>query len=346
MDPPGLGPGGERPAARRPWVRPVMAVAALGLVGAAGAGVLRAMHPAGKSATAQPPTGATASVPFSGLLPLGSAGGWARIRRAEIPRLCVTAGSERSRRYPSEVAVQRNRRRNGHRPCLHRDQILRRDPVSDLRPVTPARQMLEPTAGERHRAGRQTETEVTPQVTDNTLDTQHHAQLLSQRRERSVRNIRRCGGRGREDSFIEIVSKPAGRPGGRVHTEAAVLCHSRPAAAGTAADDSLCSRSGTTGLRPVRLSPAKPHAQGMKPSAGHDRRRAGVRPGCAQLRLWGCRGRQPTAICTRRASPTASLLPQRCTDRRYIGRTVRMSCSPRVVMVSKSLRAMAAKLVG
>lgn len=58
--------------------------------------------------------------------------------------------------------------------------------------------------------------------------------------------------------------------------------------------------------------------------------------------------RQPTRAVAQRGHPPmlASLLPQRWAGRRYIGRTVRMSCSPRVVMASKSLRAMAAKLVG
>ena len=42
----------------------------------------------------------------------------------------------------------------------------------------------------------------------------------------------------------------------------------------------------------------------------------------------------------------ASLLSQRCARPIYIGRTVRMSCSPRRAMASKSLWAIAAKLVG
>lgn len=47
---------------------------------------------------------------------------------------------------------------------VHRDQVLRRDPVGDPRPVSPTRQVLEPAPGKRHPAGRQTCTEVTPQI--------------------------------------------------------------------------------------------------------------------------------------------------------------------------------------
>ncbi|MFI1420066.1 RICIN domain-containing protein [Streptomyces sp. NPDC020731] len=105
-DPPVLGPGGEHAATTRLRIRPLIAVVALGLAGAAGAGVLLAASPAGNPTT-QPRTTATASARLPDLLPLASAGSWARIRRAQFPELCVTAGSERSRRYPSEVAVQR-----------------------------------------------------------------------------------------------------------------------------------------------------------------------------------------------------------------------------------------------
>jgi hypothetical protein len=77
--------------------------------------------------------------------------------------------------------VQRDRRRNGDRQGLHRDQILRRDSVGALRPVSPTGQMLEPAAGERHRAGRQTDPEVAAQIVHHTLCIQQHAQPLPQR---------------------------------------------------------------------------------------------------------------------------------------------------------------------
>jgi hypothetical protein len=68
--------------------------------------------------------------------------------------------------------VQRDSRRNGDRQGLHRNQVLRRDPVGGLRPISPTGQMLEPAAGERHRSGQQIDTEVTPQITNDTLGAQ------------------------------------------------------------------------------------------------------------------------------------------------------------------------------
>lgn len=105
-DPPVLEPGGEHAATTRVRIRPLITVAALVLAVAAGAGVLLAASPPGDPTT-QPLTAATTSARLPDLLPLTSAGSWAHIRRAQFPELCVTAGRERSRRYPSEVAVQR-----------------------------------------------------------------------------------------------------------------------------------------------------------------------------------------------------------------------------------------------
>jgi hypothetical protein len=42
---------------------------------------------------------------------------------------------------------------------LHRDQVLRREPVSDLRPVSPTRQMLEPLPVNAAMPERQTDPE-------------------------------------------------------------------------------------------------------------------------------------------------------------------------------------------
>lgn len=55
------------------------------------------------------------------LLPVTSAGSWVRIRPAQAPELCLTAGNERSGRYQSGVAVQRPCTEAGPRSFLQPD---------------------------------------------------------------------------------------------------------------------------------------------------------------------------------------------------------------------------------
>ncbi|MFD7630544.1 RICIN domain-containing protein [Streptomyces sp. NPDC059851] len=81
----------------------LITVAAVALAGAAAAVALIA---AGLTTTTRTAGGAGGRP--AGLLPLKSAGSWARIRPAQAPELCLTAGRERSGRYASEVAVQRS----------------------------------------------------------------------------------------------------------------------------------------------------------------------------------------------------------------------------------------------
>ncbi|MCX4625527.1 XRE family transcriptional regulator [Streptomyces sp. NBC_01443] len=83
--------------------RPVTVVAAVTLVGALAAGVLLSIDlmTSGSRMTGAPANRRPA------LLAVVSAGSWARIRPAQTPELCLTAGKERSGRYRSEVAVQR-----------------------------------------------------------------------------------------------------------------------------------------------------------------------------------------------------------------------------------------------
>ncbi|GGX37379.1 hypothetical protein GCM10010353_60850 [Streptomyces chryseus] len=47
---------------------------------------------------------------------------------------------------------------------MHRDEILRRDGVGDLRPASPAGQMLEAAPRESSHAQRQTDAEVAPRI--------------------------------------------------------------------------------------------------------------------------------------------------------------------------------------
>ncbi|MET7796886.1 helix-turn-helix domain-containing protein [Streptomyces decoyicus] len=83
--------------------RPLLLMAAAVLAGGAVTGLLLAddlTTPQSRStdaARARPPE----------ILPVRSAGSWARIRPARPAGLCLTAGRERSGRYRSEVAVQR-----------------------------------------------------------------------------------------------------------------------------------------------------------------------------------------------------------------------------------------------
>ncbi|MEU2395670.1 XRE family transcriptional regulator [Streptomyces sp. NPDC007369] len=99
-------PGGQRPGAAKTKrrKRTLIAVAAA-LAGATAAGTLIAD---GLTTTSQPRTAGAAGARLAGLFPLKSAGSWARIRPVQAAELCVTAGRERSGRYPSEVAVQRS----------------------------------------------------------------------------------------------------------------------------------------------------------------------------------------------------------------------------------------------
>ncbi|MFE6845250.1 XRE family transcriptional regulator [Streptomyces sp. NPDC057686] len=83
--------------------RPALVVAAVTLAGALAAGVLLStdlMSSGSRTAGAQDNR-------RPALLAVVSAGSWARIRPAQTPELCLTAGHERSGRYRSEVAVQR-----------------------------------------------------------------------------------------------------------------------------------------------------------------------------------------------------------------------------------------------
>ncbi|NXY96430.1 RICIN domain-containing protein [Streptomyces sp. BR123] len=84
--------------------RMLIVAAALALAGATAAGTLVAN---GLTTTSGPRTAGAAGARLAGLFPLKSAGSWALIRPAQATELCLTAGRERSGRYPSEVAVQR-----------------------------------------------------------------------------------------------------------------------------------------------------------------------------------------------------------------------------------------------
>ncbi|WP_369776840.1 RICIN domain-containing protein [Streptomyces sp. R33] len=97
--------------------RTVIVVAAVALAGALAAGALLI-----RELTTPDPrvTGAPANR-RAALLPVVSAGSWARIRPAPNPELCLTAGKERSGRYRSEVAVQRPCADPGPRSFLQPD---------------------------------------------------------------------------------------------------------------------------------------------------------------------------------------------------------------------------------
>ncbi|WP_405408793.1 helix-turn-helix domain-containing protein [Streptomyces decoyicus] len=86
--------------------RPLVLVAAAVLVGAAVTGLLLAGDLTTSQSRATHATDAARARPPE-ILPVRSAGSWARIRPARPAGLCLTAGRERSGRYRSEVAVQR-----------------------------------------------------------------------------------------------------------------------------------------------------------------------------------------------------------------------------------------------
>ncbi|MET9887432.1 RICIN domain-containing protein [Streptomyces sp. NPDC006430] len=94
---------------RWPWPgsgrrrRLAFAVAGLALMPVLAAGVMLISHLTSSGSHA---TGTVAGRPPA-LLPVASAGSWARIHPERTPELCLTAGNERSGRYRSEVAVQR-----------------------------------------------------------------------------------------------------------------------------------------------------------------------------------------------------------------------------------------------
>lgn len=110
---------GEKPPPTRTGRRrrTVIVVAAVTLTGAVAAGVLLSSHFAASGSRV---TG-TAADRLPALLPVVSAGSWARIRPAQAPELCLTAGKERSGRYRSEVAVQRPCADPGPRSFLQPD---------------------------------------------------------------------------------------------------------------------------------------------------------------------------------------------------------------------------------
>lgn len=114
---PALQHHGAPPAAAGSRRRPVIVVAAVTLAGAVTAGVLLGGD---QMAIWSRATGNTAA-PRPALLPVTSAGSWARIRPAGTPELCLTAGNERSGRYASEVAVQRPCSDPGPRSFLQPD---------------------------------------------------------------------------------------------------------------------------------------------------------------------------------------------------------------------------------
>ncbi|MGW2024917.1 hypothetical protein [Streptomyces decoyicus] len=93
--------------------RPLVLVAAAVLVGGAVTGLLLAydlttsQSRTSPSRTPQSRATDAARTRLPEILPVRSAGSWARIRPARPTGLCVTAGRERSGRYRSEVAVQR-----------------------------------------------------------------------------------------------------------------------------------------------------------------------------------------------------------------------------------------------
>ncbi|MEJ8649987.1 helix-turn-helix domain-containing protein [Streptomyces sp. MS1.AVA.3] len=88
--------------------RPLVLVAAAVLVGAAVTGLLLAGDLlTSQSRTSQSRATDVARARLPEILPVKSAGSWARIRPARPSGLCLTAGRERSGRYRSEVAVQR-----------------------------------------------------------------------------------------------------------------------------------------------------------------------------------------------------------------------------------------------
>ncbi|MFE0380305.1 helix-turn-helix domain-containing protein [Streptomyces inhibens] len=86
-----------------PRRRPLVLMAAAVLTGAAAIGLLLA----GDLTTSQSRATGAARAQLPEILPVKSAGSWARIRPARPTGLCLTAGRERSGRYRSEVAVQR-----------------------------------------------------------------------------------------------------------------------------------------------------------------------------------------------------------------------------------------------
>ncbi|MFC9228566.1 helix-turn-helix domain-containing protein [Streptomyces decoyicus] len=94
-----------KPGLRR---RPLVLVAAAVLVGGAVTGLLLAYDlTTSPSRTSQSHATDAARARPPEILPVRSAGSWARIRPARPAGLCLTAGRERSGRYRSEVAVQR-----------------------------------------------------------------------------------------------------------------------------------------------------------------------------------------------------------------------------------------------
>ncbi|MGW8779847.1 RICIN domain-containing protein [Streptomyces sp. NPDC055796] len=97
--------------------RLALAVTALVLTAALAAGVLLSGR---LTSSGSHVTGTGAGRPPA-LLPVTSAGTWARIHPAQSPELCLTAGTERSGRYRSEVAVQRPCADPGPRSFLQPD---------------------------------------------------------------------------------------------------------------------------------------------------------------------------------------------------------------------------------
>ncbi|MFC9240926.1 helix-turn-helix domain-containing protein [Streptomyces decoyicus] len=88
--------------------RPLVLVAAAVLVGGAVTGLLLTYDlTTSQSRTSQSRATDAARARPPEILPVRSAGSWARIRPARPAGLCLTAGRERSGRYRSEVAVQR-----------------------------------------------------------------------------------------------------------------------------------------------------------------------------------------------------------------------------------------------